>query len=90
VPAEELKAVMATREGGYLSFLTSEGTYREELFQRDLQVIQMAYFDRGFINVRVDKPVVSLSPDKRRISITCASKRARATRSASSTSRATC
>ncbi|MDP3234647.1 MAG: outer membrane protein assembly factor BamA [Myxococcales bacterium] len=70
VPVAELKAVMATKEGGYLSFLTSEGTYREELFQRDLQVIQAAYYDRGFINVRVDKPVVSLSPDKRNISIT--------------------
>ena len=66
----DLKAVMATQEGGYLSFLTSQGTYREELFQRDLQVIQMAYFDRGFINVRVDKPIVTLSPDKKYISIT--------------------
>lgn len=70
VPVGELKAVMATKEGNYLSFITSEGTYREELFQRDLQVIQAAYYDRGFINVRVDKPVVSLSPDKRNISIT--------------------
>ncbi len=70
VNPDELKAVMATQEGGYLSFLTSQGTYREELFQRDLQVIQMAYFDRGFINVRVDKPIVTLSPDKRHISIT--------------------
>jgi len=70
VPVADLKALMGTKEGGYLSFLTSEGTYREELFQRDLQVIQAAYYDRGFINVRVDKPVVSLSPDKRNISIT--------------------
>lgn len=70
VPPDELKPLLATREGGYLSFFTSEGTYREELFQRDLQMIQVAYFDRGFINVRVDKPVVSLSPDKRFITIT--------------------
>ena len=70
VPVEELKAVMQTQEGGYLSFLTNQGTYREEMFQRDLQIIQMAYFDRGFINVRVDKPIVTLSPDKRNISIT--------------------
>jgi outer membrane protein insertion porin family len=70
VPGEDLRAVLGTREGGYLSLLTSEGTYREEAFQRDLQLIQMAYFDRGFINVKVDKPVVSLSPDKRHISIT--------------------
>ncbi len=65
VSSEDLKAVMATREGGWLSFLTSEGTFREEHFQRDLQVIQAAYYDRGFISVRVDKPTVSLSPDKR-------------------------
>jgi outer membrane protein insertion porin family len=70
VNVADLKAVMATKEGSYLSFLTSEGTYREEMFQRDLQVIQAAYYDRGFVNVRVDKPVVSLSPDKRNITIT--------------------
>lgn len=70
VPADELKPFMQTQEGGYLSFLTSTGTYREEMFQRDLQIIQMAYFDRGFINVRIDKPVVTLSPDKKFITIT--------------------
>lgn len=70
VTPEELKAVMITREGGYLSFLTGEGTYREEAFQRDLAVIQTAYYDRGYLNVRIDKPVVTISPDKRFIFIT--------------------
>lgn len=70
VPAEELKAVMATKEGGYLSFLSGEGTYREELFQRDLAMLQAAYYDRGFINVKVEKPSVSISADKRFIYIT--------------------
>jgi outer membrane protein insertion porin family len=69
VSADEIKAVMATREGAYTSFLTSEGTYREELFQHDLQGVQSVYLDHGFLNARVDKPVVSLSPDKRFISI---------------------
>lgn len=70
VPVDDIKGLLATQVGGYLSFFTSEGTYREELFQRDLQVIQMAYLDRGFINVRVDKPTVALTPDKRYIDIT--------------------
>lgn len=70
VPADELKAVMATKEGSFLSFLTGEGTYREELFQRDLAIIQAAYYDRGFINVKVEKPAISLSPDKKDIYIT--------------------
>ena len=70
VPAARLKEVMLTKEGGYLSFVTGEGTYREEVFQRDLAVIQATYYDEGFINVRVDKPVIALSPDKRYIYIT--------------------
>ncbi len=69
VNAEELKSGMATKEGGWLSFFTGEGTYREEMFQRDLSVIQAAYYDRGFINVKVDKPTVTLSADKRHIYI---------------------
>lgn len=70
VRADELKGVMATREGGHLSFLTGEGTYREELFQRDLAALQAAYYDRGFINMKVEKPWVSISADKRFIYIT--------------------
>ncbi len=70
VDPEELKAVMATREGGYLSFLTGEGTYREEMFQRDVAALQAAYYDRGFVNVKIDKPWVSISPDKKFIYIT--------------------
>ncbi|MGZ3457800.1 MAG: outer membrane protein assembly factor BamA, partial [Archangium sp.] len=70
VPASRLKDVMMTKEGGYLSFVTGEGTYREEVFQRDLAIIQATYYDEGFINVRVDKPSISLSADKRYIYIT--------------------
>ncbi|WP_223757412.1 outer membrane protein assembly factor BamA [Myxococcus sp. RHSTA-1-4] len=70
VSPDELKATMITREGGFFSFFTGEGTYRSEAFERDLQVIQFAYYDRGFINVRVDKPTVQLSADKRFIYIT--------------------
>ncbi len=70
VATRDLKGVMATKEGGFLSFITSEGTYREELFQRDLAVIQATYLDRGFVNVKVEKPSVSISADKRYIYIT--------------------
>ncbi|MFN0061352.1 MAG: outer membrane protein assembly factor BamA [Myxococcaceae bacterium] len=69
VDAAEIKSVMMTKEGSFLSFLTGEGTFREEMFQRDLAMIQAAYYDRGFINVKVDKPVITMSPDKRQIFI---------------------
>jgi outer membrane protein insertion porin family len=69
VPADELKGAMLTKEGNYLSFITQDGTYREEMFQRDLAVIEAAYYDRGYLNVKVGKPSVSLSPDKKLIFI---------------------
>jgi outer membrane protein insertion porin family len=69
VPADELKAQMLTHEGNYLSFITQDGTFREEMFQRDLAVIEAAYYDRGYLNVKVEKPSVSLSPDKKLIFI---------------------
>ena len=36
IPDNELKSAMGTQEGGWLSFLTSSGTYREDAFDRDL------------------------------------------------------
>jgi outer membrane protein insertion porin family len=65
VPTEDLKAAMQTQEGGWMSFLTQSGTFREEAFEHDLGGIQSVYYDRGFVNVKVGKPQVELSPDKR-------------------------
>ncbi|MCL2178894.1 MAG: outer membrane protein assembly factor BamA [Proteobacteria bacterium] len=69
VPEEDLRSAMATREGGFLSFLTGEGIFRDDGFQYSLQAIQAVYYDRGFINVRVESPQVSLSADKRYVFI---------------------
>ncbi len=70
VAKDELTDVMQTKEGGYLSFLTSSGTYREEVFQRDLQAVQFVYGDKGYIYAKVAKPSVALSADKRFLYIT--------------------
>jgi outer membrane protein insertion porin family len=70
VSSEDLRSVMETQEGNVLSFITSSGTYREEVFQRDLSLVQFAYYDRGFINVRVGKPQVAITPDKRYLYLT--------------------
>ena len=66
----ELKATMQTQEGGFLSFLTSSGTFREEAFQTDIQLLTAFYFDRGYIDVKISKPQIELSPDKRWLYIT--------------------
>ena len=36
ISTTELKAEMITQEGNFFSFLTSSGTFREDVFQRDL------------------------------------------------------
>jgi outer membrane protein insertion porin family len=66
----ELRDVIVTREGSLLSIATSAGTYREDVFQRDLLLIQAHYWDRGYVQVKVANPLVELSPDKQSMYIT--------------------
>ncbi len=66
----DLRDVIVTREGSLLSILTSAGTYREDVFQRDLLLIQAHYWDHGYVQVKVGNPLVELSPDKQSMYIT--------------------
>ncbi len=66
----ELRAAMGTQEGGWLSFLTSSGTYREDAFDRDMLLITAFYYDHGYINVKLGKPEIELSADKEYLYIT--------------------
>ncbi len=72
LPDEELKNIMATREGDWGSFLTSFGQFKEEAFQQDLQRVTAYYYDKGYVQVKVKRPVVRLSRDKRFLFITIA------------------
>src|SRR3990170_4692551 len=65
VTEEELRSVMATKEGGFFSFLTDSGTYQEETFERDLTLITAYYYDKGYVNVKIGAPQITLSRDKR-------------------------
>jgi len=64
IAAKDLKSVMGTQEGGLFSWLTDSGTYQEDAFERDLLIITALYYDKGFINVKLSRPQVVLSPDK--------------------------
>ena len=61
----ELRAVIGTKKGGALGFLSDDGVFREEVFERDLALINAYYYDRGFINVKLGTPRIRLSRDKR-------------------------
>jgi len=66
----DLRATMLTTEGNLISFMTGAGTYRDDAFQRDQVFLQGVYYDRGYINVKIGRPAVELSPDKKYIYIT--------------------
>lgn len=68
--AEDLQAVMMTREGGLLDFLTSHGTFQRENFQADVQRIMYLYYDSGYLDVSVGDPLVTLSRDRNEIYVT--------------------
>jgi len=61
---EELRSVIRTQEGGWFSWLTSGGTYKEDLFERDLMMLTAWYLDHGYINIKLGRPRIDLSPDK--------------------------
>jgi outer membrane protein insertion porin family len=70
IPADELKAVMMTKEGGYFSFLTQSGTFKEELLGADSQRVQQYLGTKGFAKARAERPRISLSPDRRSLTVT--------------------
>jgi len=70
VPTSALKAAMLTEEGGLMSFIGAAGTYREDMFERDLAVLSGVYLDQGYINAKLGKPALALSPDRRDLFIT--------------------
>ncbi|TDP71827.1 outer membrane protein assembly factor BamA [Bradymonas sediminis] len=67
---DELSAIMATREGSFLSFLSEMGTFKEKEFEADLQRITAFYYNHGFVEVSVNMPSIRLSRDKRYLYIT--------------------
>ncbi len=70
VETDDLKGMIGTQEGGYFSWITDSGTYQEDAFERDLMILSSIYYDRGFVNVKISRPQVVLSADKRYMYIT--------------------
>lgn len=70
IPSGKIKSAMATQEGGFFSFLSGSGAYKQEAFDRDVQLINYLYFNEGYVQVKVDRPQVYVTPDKKGIYIT--------------------
>lgn len=64
-----LKGRMATVEGGFFSFMSGSGSYKQDIFDQDMQRLRYIYFNEGYVQVKIDRPQVYVTPDKKNIYI---------------------
>jgi len=69
VDSEDIREVMATKQGSILGFLTGQGTFSPVLFEDDVKRVELFYNTKGYADVKVDPPVVMLSRDRQFIVI---------------------
>jgi outer membrane protein insertion porin family len=73
VSDDDLRAAMATRTPGALSFLGgASGVYRRDMLERDLVMLSALYLDRGYATVKIGTPAERLSRDKKSMHISIA------------------
>lgn len=70
MPAAKLKDFMETKEGGFFSFITDSGGYKQDAFDRDVQRLNLVYLNDGYVQIKIDRPQVYVTPDKKAIYIT--------------------
>lgn len=69
LPDAELREVMQTGQTSLLSF-GSGGPYRQDIFERDVLLMNALYYDKGYLNVQVSTPRVMLTPDREGVELT--------------------
>ncbi len=69
MPSGKLKTGMVTQEGGFFSFMSGSGAYKQDAFDHDVQMLNFLYFNEGYVQVKIDRPQVYVTPDKKGIYI---------------------
>ena len=59
-----LKGRIATQEEGYFSAISSSGQFKQDAFERDTQILRFIYYNQGYVKAKIDRPQVTLTPDK--------------------------
>jgi outer membrane protein insertion porin family len=65
-----LKGRLATQEAGFFTGMSGSGSFKQEAFERDIQILKYMYWNLGYVQVKVDRPLVTVTPDKKSIYIT--------------------
>ncbi len=67
---KQLKGIMETREEALFSFMTGAGNFKEFNFQTDVERIKYFYKTKGYLQVNVGTPEITISEDKKWVFIT--------------------
>lgn len=67
---DELKEIMETREENLFSFMSNSGNFKEFNFQTDIERLKYFYKTKGFLQINVGTPEVTVSEDKKWVFIT--------------------
>lgn len=65
-----LKSRLATQEAGFFTGMSGSGSFKQEAFERDIQILKYMYWNLGYLQVKIDRPLVTVTPDKKSIYIT--------------------
>jgi outer membrane protein insertion porin family len=68
VPDQELRDSMQTGQSSFFSF-GSGGPYKQDIFERDVLLLNALYYDKGYMSVQIGTPRVMLTPDREGIEI---------------------
>ena len=62
-PESELKGIMATKEEWIFSFVTKRGVLDRDILTNDMAMLSNFYFDNGYIDHKIDEPVILRAQD---------------------------
>jgi outer membrane protein insertion porin family len=62
-PESDLKGIMATKEEWMFSFVTKRGVLDRDILTNDMAMLSNFYFDNGYIDHKIDEPVILRAQD---------------------------
>lgn len=69
IDEDDLEDAMETQERWWLSWLTDRGAYQEEVMELDVERIKAAYKDKGYMDVKVKQPELTLIKENKYLDI---------------------
>ncbi|MBC7714131.1 MAG: outer membrane protein assembly factor BamA [Rhizobacter sp.] len=67
---EELKTILQTQEDSLFSFMSGTGNFKEINFQNDIERLKYFYRMKGYLQINIGTPEITVSEDKKWVFIT--------------------